>query len=454
MIRKTFTILATILLTACSGVNVEHVPIKQTIIPPEDARPAPIALNKTKLGIQTGDPIVSSTPRGLLGLINCKLPYGNRDIGRRGSKISRDRYKETFYDVLSSQGYDITGGEGRFFDEEEELQRTLYSIGALIKDVKIDSCEHDTWWSVAQGVSGEASIEVEWSVYDRLHRKSVLKTTTKGYAELNYKNYDGLQLLAEEAFAAAAHNLGADQEFHDLIFRGVQPIKKPWQNLDPLAEEEGLFDPNEQVDIPAKKRSTRNAKGRFEQIAKSTVMLQGGVSHGSGFFITNEGHILTSAKIIGYAKRMRIVTARKKDKLIAEVLRVDRLRDVALLKLIDVPKDLNIHILPIRTGLLDVGEDIYTIGAPKFYYLNDTVTKGIVSTYRYSKERKNWRIQGDASVYDGNKGGPLLDKNGNIVGLTNDSYTDTLSLFTPIADALDKLDITLGSKPVTFTPPK
>jgi len=459
MIRKSFIILAsTLLFIGCSGVNVEKVPYKQTIIPSEDAKPAPITLSKTKLGLHTGDPIVSNTPRGILGLVNCKLPYGHYGIGRRGRKIDRNRYKQTFSEVLSAQGYDLTGGEGRFFDEEEDLQRTLYSVGALIKDVKIDSCLHDNWWSVDQGVTGEASIEVEWSVYDRLHRTHVFKTTTKGYAELNYKNYDGLQLLAEEAFAAAAHNLGATQDFHNLIFKGIQPAKKPWQSQDPLAEADGIFDPNEHVNIEVKKRSHKKAQGRLKDITQSTVMLQGGVGHGSGVFITQEGHIITNAHVVGYAKQIRVVTSRKKKKLVAEILRVDRKRDVALLKLIDRPKDLNMTILPIRTEHLKIGEEIYAIGAPYHYYLEDTVTKGIVSAYRFIKTPGHWSIQGDVHITEGSSGGPLLDYHGNLIGITYAGWGANnglgLNLFIPIVDALDKLDITYGDLPVSFVPPK
>lgn len=456
VMQKILTLCCLLLLSACTGVNVERVPYKDPIIPPQDADPAPLALSKTKLGIPTGDPIASNSPRGLLGLINCKLPYGNVDLGRRARKVDRDQYKEIFKETLESLGYDITGGQSHFFDEDDDFDRTIFSVGALIKEIHIDSCKHDNWWSVDQGVTGEASMTVEWTLFDRLHRKVVLKTTTKGYSELNFKNYDGLQLLAEDAFAAAAHNLGADEEFYNVVFRGIAPERPLGLNFDPLAEEDGIFNPNEDVDISNKALFKTPAQSRLKQLAQSTVMIQTGNDHGSGFFISEDGHILTTASTIGYAKRVRVVTARKKEKLIAETLRVDRKRDVALLKLVNKPNDYTITTLPIRTGDLNIGEDIYAIGAPYKYYLNDTVTKGIVSTYRYRKTERQWYIQGDAYTHDGSYGGPLLDASGNLIGISASMYKEDaeLNLFIPIEDALDELDITLNGQNVAFKPPK
>ena len=178
--------------------------------------------------------------------------------------------------------------------------------------------------------------------------------------------------------------------------------------------------------------------------------------HGSGFFITKEGHILTNQHVVGDAKQMRIVTPDKKHKLVAEVLRIDKVRDVALLKLTEIPKTLDIVTLPIRPEKLTVSEDIYAIGAPHSYKtLQDTVSKGIVSGHK-SLKIESIRLpyfQGDVSVHKGNSGGPVLDKNGNIVGLSvlgyhvpQTSYGVGLSFFIPITEALRALNITLNDE--------
>ncbi len=179
-------------------------------------------------------------------------------------------------------------------------------------------------------------------------------------------------------------------------------------------------------------------------------------------FITKQGHILTNAHVVGDALRVRVVTADKDEKLIGEVLRIDKARDVALIRLEEEPGDMEIVVLPIRTEWPTVGEDIYAIGTPKdFNHLQDTVTKGIISAHRMEMKflgtRQNF-IQGDVSVHSGSSGGPLLDAYGNIVAISVGAYTAGnnhgigLNYFIPIAEALNKMDITVGGTPVDITP--
>ena len=189
----------------------------------------------------------------------------------------------------------------------------------------------------------------------------------------------------------------------------------------------------------------------MDKTRRATVMVEGGIGHGSGFFISKQGYILTNSHVIGEALRVRIVSADKEEKMIAEVLRRDPARDVALLKLEELPDDLDITALPIQTTWPNIGSDVYAIGAPVARQLQDTVTKGIVSAHR-----KNFRllgtkqnlIQADIDIHGGNSGGPLLDQYGNIAGLSVAGYgaNDTgigLNLFVPIGEALQRLDINL-----------
>jgi S1-C subfamily serine protease len=70
-----------------------------------------------------------------------------------------------------------------------------------------------------------------------------------------------------------------------------------------------------------------------------------------------------------------------------------------------------------------------------------TLTKGIVSAYR--KFENDLHIQADVAVTGGNSGGPLLDKNGNVVGITVAKIRggENLNLFIPIDAALKALNL-------------
>lgn len=437
-------------LSGCHGLNVEEHDLKPYPSIPDNAQPAPIGFNKLRYHIPTGSDIASTSPKGLFGLFTCGAPYETMQKGIIGRYFVDDNIKQIFNETLEAQGYDVTGSPGRMFDEEEDVQRTVYSIGARVTNLRMDLCDRKSFLlGFNRGFSGEGEMRVEWTVFDMLHRRSVMKKTTEGYANLAVANYEGMQLIIEDAFSAAAHNLGADEEFRNLVVYGDEPAVLPKTIQDLNEEPIGLFDPQEKVGIRNISESHEPVSGRFDDLVNAAVMIEAGPSHGSGFFITRQGHILTNAHVVGNAFRVRVVTSGKKDKLIGEVLRVDRLRDVALIRLEEPPED--ITTLPIRLEKPAVGEDVYAIGAPRRKQMQDTVTKGIVSAHRYDRKERQPYIQADVDIYGGNSGGPLLDGRGNIVGISVSGYLiddesealGGLNNFIPIAEALKKLDIAL-----------
>lgn len=436
-----------IALSACSGLSVDQVPLQTPPSISQNADPVPIGFNKIVFAIPSGTPLVSSSPKGTLGLFFCDGPYTLvSQTSMRGRSATTDTMREIFVTTLEGMGYDITGNPGRLFDESADQQRTQLAIGGRITDIKMDVCNRRNLWSVPKGETGESHMEVEWSAFDLINRRTVFKKTTKGYSNLKMPNHDGIQLLFEEALASAIHNLGADEAFNDLVFYGKLPPHLPKTYDDPHETSGLLFDPNEQLTLDTTRISATPAAGRWNEIRDSVVLLQS-AGHGSGFFITEEGHILTNAHVVGNAERMRIVTSGKKENLVAEVLRVDRTRDVALLKLEEIPSDMLIKPLPVKLILPDVGEDVYAIGAPTRTRLQDTLTKGIISAHRKLPYERLPIIQADVVIQPGNSGGPLLDVHGNVVGIAVSGYTDdngsfsALNNFIPIASALEELDI-------------
>lgn len=451
MLFRLLTLSCVLLLGACHGLTVQPHALKDYPDIPENAQPSPIGFNKLRYHIPTGTDIASTSPKGLFGLFTCGAPYETMQQGIIGRYVVNDNIKQIFNETMEAQGYDVTGSPGRMFDEEEDMQRTVYSVGARITNIRMDLCDKKTFLlGFNQGYSGEGEIRIEWTVYDLLHRRNALKLTTEGYTELNVANREGMQLILEGAFAAAAHNLGADEQFRNLVVYGETPSVTPKTIQDVNEAPVGLFDPQEKVGIRNPAPSASPVKGRLEDIVKTAVMIEAGPTHGSGFFISKQGHIVTNAHVVGNAFRVRIVTSGKQEKLIGEVLRVDRRRDVALVRL-EEPLD-HIRTLPVRTSALAVGEDVYAIGAPRLKRMQDTVTKGIVSAHRYDRKEGQPYIQADVDTYGGNSGGPLIDASGNIVGISVSGYAiddsedaalGGLNNFIPIADALRALDISL-----------
>ncbi|MEZ5919083.1 MAG: hypothetical protein R3D66_03965 [Alphaproteobacteria bacterium] len=271
---KTFfpaTLLYLSLALAACGLPVEKVPLQDPPLAPEDSHPSPIGFNKIRFAIPTGTPTLSQSAKGMLGIFTCDIPYGLRESGaKRGRLFPPDAWREIFQSTMESQGYDVAGDPGRLFDEVEDMQRTLYSVGGRITDIKMDTCSRRSFWlGIPLGQTGESYVEVEWSIFDLLTRKTVLKITTKGYSSLRSPNYEGIQLLFEDALASSIHNLGADKRFHNLVFYGEMPKNPPESFPDPDEEPDPLFDPQESVSLPARPVSSSPVQGRLRISSKA-----------------------------------------------------------------------------------------------------------------------------------------------------------------------------------------
>ena len=86
------------------------------------------------------------------------------------------------------------------------------------------------------------------------------------------------------------------------------------------------------------------------------------------------------------------------------------------------------------------------MGAPLAEQLSGTVTSGVVSGTRII-EGLNW-IQSDVPISPGHSGGPLLDNNGSVVGISTAGFQAGgsqvgLNLFIPISEALNYVNLSL-----------
>lgn len=134
---------------------------------------------------------------------------------------------------------------------------------------------------------------------------------------------------------------------------------------------------------------------------------------GSGFIVTEDGFILTNNHVVGSASKIN-VTLSDGRRFRAEVIGSDAETDIAVIK-IDAGR-LPIAVLGDSENL-EQGDWVLAIGSP--FGLQQTLTAGIVSaTGRELRESQyNHYIQTDASINPGNSGGPLVNMQGEVVGI-------------------------------------
>jgi S1-C subfamily serine protease len=140
---------------------------------------------------------------------------------------------------------------------------------------------------------------------------------------------------------------------------------------------------------------------------------------GSGSVLDRKGHILTNYHVIEDA-RQTVVTLHDGTSYPAKLVGSDPNNDLAVLK-IDAPQE---KLSPIRWGessKLLVGMHVFALGNP--FGLERTLTTGIISSLNRSLRSENNRmirgiIQTDAAINPGNSGGPLLNRRGEMIGIT------------------------------------
>ena len=179
----------------------------------------------------------------------------------------------------------------------------------------------------------------------------------------------------------------------------------------------------------------------FRKFLEDEAQPRNARSLGSGFVISADGFILTSAHVIVDANEI-LVRFRDRLELNAVVVGVDKRSDVALLK-VDA-KDLPVVKIG-DSSKLAVGEWVLAIGSP--FGFESTATAGIVSAKGRSLPNENYVpfIQTDVAINPGNSGGPLFNLQGEVVGINAQIYSRTggfmgLSFAVPIDIAIRVMD--------------
>jgi len=159
----------------------------------------------------------------------------------------------------------------------------------------------------------------------------------------------------------------------------------------------------------------------LDEIFPSPLRPRAVQSLGSGVLIHPQGYIVTNAHVIRRAQKVT-VTLQDNTPLEARVISADDTCDLAVLK-VEPSRDKTLPFLPLgRSDDLIVGETVIAIGNP-FGYSN-SVTAGVVSAVDRKLEFASGvtceqLIQTDAPINPGNSGGPLLNINGEFIGINS-----------------------------------
>ena len=157
----------------------------------------------------------------------------------------------------------------------------------------------------------------------------------------------------------------------------------------------------------------------YEKINPAIVLIEAqlpdGLSSETGCVINKKGIILTSSHVINNSSYIEVTTS-KGETYKAEIIKSENENDdLALLK-INPQKPLTTTIKLGDSSIVKVGQKVLAIGNP--FGFNGTLTTGIVSRIDYERNK----IQTDAAINPGSSGGPILNTNGEVIGISQSIF--------------------------------
>ncbi|NSL55861.1 DegQ family serine endoprotease [Uliginosibacterium aquaticum] len=204
----------------------------------------------------------------------------------------------------------------------------------------------------------------------------------------------------------------------------VTSIEKPSRSGFPIDENDPFFEFFRRFGIPGQGQG-QQAQPRIQQ----------GV--GSGFILSADGYILTNAHVVDGASEVTVKLTDKRE-FKAKVIGADKRTDVALIK-IDGK-----NLPTVKTGNPDAskpGQWVIAMGSP--FGLENTVTAGIISAKARRLDGDSYVnfIQTDVAINPGNSGGPLINLDGEVIGINSQIYSRSggymgISFSIPIDTAL------------------
>ncbi|HKS37532.1 MAG TPA: trypsin-like peptidase domain-containing protein [Verrucomicrobiae bacterium] len=171
----------------------------------------------------------------------------------------------------------------------------------------------------------------------------------------------------------------------------------------------------------------RSVRELVSQLGEAVVQVRTPGGLGSGFFITEEGFLITNFHVIEGETQISVEVYHQKGGQLerksykqVRIMATNKFADLALLKIEDKDAPEFTKLLLGDSDALSVGERVFAIGSP--LGLERTVTEGIVST-KTRPMQGDLYLQTTAQINPGNSGGPLFNMRGEVVGVTNMKIT-------------------------------
>ena len=184
--------------------------------------------------------------------------------------------------------------------------------------------------------------------------------------------------------------------------------------------------------------STSPCLENVRKLFPAVVRIKAGDQVGSGVMVEKSGYVLTSWHVVG-AEKTAYVTLHNGVEYSGSVLVTDQARDLALIRITSGKRDFASANLgsSVESDGLQTGDSIVIAGYPAYAdSVSPTVSQGILCGFPTIEAVRF--IQASAQVYPGSSGGPMINCFGEVIGIVNGRYTNSITGCTTFATAIDE----------------
>lgn len=340
------------------------------------------------------------------------------------TKIGTKKVESLFYEIGNNAGLNTPIYENaKLFGDTKPTPTARFIVGVEITDYKVGIEQSKGRNSK---LSTALKISFNWQIKDLFNDEIVVNynnigqsSSVKSYSDFNQDNL----LAIEDAIV----DFISSKELYDVV-ENAKSLKKPKR----VSHKNKII-----IDsISSKEFDSFSAMVKYAN--KSCVTIKSDRGHGSGFIIDKNGMIITSNHVIEGANQIQVHFSNGIE-LDAEIIFTDKNYDVALLK---IPGS-GYQPLKLNNFPVELGEEISTIGTPANLELGQSISKGVISGKRLIDEQLYHQL--NMSVSPGNSGGPLLNGNGDVIGIVFAKVTgegvEGIAFAVPTSKLIESLNI-------------
>ncbi|RYD74516.1 MAG: trypsin-like serine protease [Sphingobacteriales bacterium] len=276
-------------------------------------------------------------------------------------------------------------------EDNTKLYKPKIILSPIVNDLKFN-----LKGKLYRDYAGPALIEVTWNISTIADQNKLLASIPVKTAF--YRTGNNYEIILHELLAKSERDLLEN----DTLYTYLQKLERQY-----LVSTKSK---PQKISMP-QKLTAASTREMLKSASGSVVTVENDEGFGSGVIISNDGYIITNHHVIKPALATKVILQNKA--YTAEVISLNSDYDLALLKI--NAKELPALRLAVK-NLAEPGDEVFAIGTPLNKNLGSTVTKGIISGFREINGVKF--IQTDVSINSGNSGGPLLNEEGEIVGIT------------------------------------